>query len=75
MRSRRREILRLTLDGKVLESFGGPHSTDEEVMKNIRVPPDRFNVIHDVALDADGNVYMAEVRARRVQKVMRVRTP
>ena len=69
------EILRLTLDGKVLESFGGPHSTDEEVYKNIRVPPDRFNVIHDVALDAEGNVYVAEVRARRVTKVLRTPVP
>ena len=33
------EILRLTLDGKVLESFGGPHSTDEEVYKNTGCRP------------------------------------
>jgi hypothetical protein len=31
----------------------------------------RFNVAHGVSLDREGNLYVAEVRSRRVQKLVR----
>ncbi len=67
------EILRLTSGGIVLEAYGGPRTTEWEIMNNISVPPGRFNVAHGVAIDPKGNLYVAEVRSRRVQKILRVR--
>ena len=66
------QILRFDSHGTVLESHGGPRSTKADLQNNIR-PPGRFNMIHGITLDATGNVYVAEVRARRVQKILRRR--
>jgi hypothetical protein len=36
------------------------------------VPPHgQFNMIHGVAVDSNGDLYVAEVRARRVQRLIR----
>lgn len=65
------QILRLDSHGVVLESHGGPRSTEADLQNNVRPPAGRFNVIHGITLDAEGSVYAAEVRARRVQKILR----
>lgn len=67
------EVFRLDPSGTVLESYGGPSSTESEVNKEIVPPLGRFNVAHGVSADRDGDVYVAEVRSRRVQKLERVR--
>lgn len=50
-------IMALDLDGKVLGEFG---STGKE--------PGQFDVPHSVAIDAQKNLYVAEVNNKRVQK-------
>lgn len=50
-------ILALDLDGKLLGAFG---STGKE--------PGQFDVPHSVAIDAEHNIYVAEVNNKRIQK-------
>ena len=52
-------ILVLNLDGKILGQFG---STGAE--------PGQFNVPHSLAIDGQGNLYVAEVENKRVQKFL-----
>ena len=52
-------ILKLDLDGKILGGFG---STGAE--------PGQFNVPHSLAIDRRGNMYVAEVENKRVQKFL-----
>ena len=61
-------ILRLRPDGLVRDSFGGLQSTEDEVQANLCVPLGRFNVAHALSLDAQNNLYVAEVRSRRIQR-------
>ena len=55
----------------VLEAAGSRYSGYRELMTHAVPPPGQFNMIHGVAVDATGDVYVAEVRARRVQKLVR----
>ena len=61
-------VLRIGPDGWVKDSFGGLQSTEDEIQANLCVPLGRFNVAHALSLDAAGNLYVAEVRSRRIQR-------
>ncbi|MGQ0641909.1 MAG: hypothetical protein ACT4P6_14255 [Gemmatimonadaceae bacterium] len=50
-------ILKYDLNGKYLYGWGGPGSL-----------PGQFNGPHSISVDQDGNLYLAEVFAGRVQK-------
>ncbi|MGA9799494.1 MAG: peptidyl-alpha-hydroxyglycine alpha-amidating lyase family protein [Terriglobales bacterium] len=65
------EILRLRSGGVVLESWGGPRSTESEVQGGYVPPIGRFNVAHGIAVDERGSLYIGEIRSRRVQKLVR----
>jgi DNA-binding beta-propeller fold protein YncE len=65
------DIVRIEPHGTVVDSYGGPRSTQAEVDGNVAAPLGRFNVAHGVSLDREGNLYVAEVRSRRVQKLVR----
>jgi sugar lactone lactonase YvrE len=58
-------------DPIVLESYGGRHSTYREIVGHVPPPAGRLNVIHGISVDADGTVFAAEVRSRRVQRFLR----
>lgn len=65
------EILRIGPAGVVLESYGGPRSTQAELENHFVPPPGRFNVAHGVSVDRYGDIYVAEIRSRRIQKLVR----
>jgi DNA-binding beta-propeller fold protein YncE len=67
------EILRMASSGIVLESYGGPRSTQSDLDQFVKPPLGRFNVAHGVAVDLHGNIYVAEVRSRRIQKLVKQR--
>lgn len=68
------QILRVDADGDVVESYGGTYTTRSDI-EGFAVPPaGRFNVVHGVSVDRNGDLYVAEVRARRVQKLIRTDT-
>ncbi len=52
-------VLVLNLDGKVLGEFGSSGAA-----------PGQFNVPHSLAIDGQGNLYVAEVENKRVQKFL-----
>jgi DNA-binding beta-propeller fold protein YncE len=51
------ELAELNADGAVLGSLGTPGEANGE-----------FGEAHDIAVDSDGNLYVADVVNRRVQK-------
>lgn len=57
----------------VLESFGSRYSTFRELMEHHVPPAGLFNMIHGLAVASNGDVYVAEVRARRAQRLVRRR--
>ena len=57
----------------VLESAGNGYCTYRELVGHVVPPAGQFNMIHGIAVDANGDVYVAEVRARRAQKLIRRR--
>ena len=65
------EIFRMRSGSVLLESFGGPMSTETETQAGIVPPLGRFNVLHGLAVDQDGSIYVAEIRSRRIQKLLR----
>ena len=65
------EILRMRSGAVLLESFGGPTSTETETQAGVVPPLGRFNVLHGLAVDEHGNIYVGEIRSRRVQKLLR----
>jgi sugar lactone lactonase YvrE len=65
------EILRLRSGAVVLESWGGPRSTESETQGGYVPPLGRFNVVHGIAVDEQGSLYVGEVRSRRIQKLVR----
>ncbi len=65
------EILRMRTGAVLLESFGGPTSTEAETQAGVVPPLGRFNVLHGLAVDPQGNIYVGEIRSRRVQKLLR----
>ena len=65
------EIFRIRSGSVLLESYGGPTSTETEVQAGVVPPLGRFNVLHSVAVDEQMNLYVAEVRSRRVQRLIR----
>ena len=46
-------------------------STETETQAGIVPPLGRFNVLHGLAVDQDGSIYVAEIRSRRIQKLLR----
>lgn len=65
------EIFRMRSGAVLLESFGGPTSTETETQAGVVPPLGRFNVLHSVAVDEQMNLYVAEIRSRRVQRLLR----
>lgn len=57
----------------VIESFGSRHCTHRDLIDHFVPPLGQFNMIHGIGLDTNGDVYVAEVRARRAQKLIRRR--
>ena len=55
-------------DGRRLETWGSSHSLAADIENNVVRPAGEFNVAHGLCLDRDGNLYVAEARAYRVQK-------
>lgn len=60
----RGKVVELDAEGKVLESFG-----------SFGKGPGQFRLGHDIAVAADGSVYVADAGGDRVQKFIRVSTP
>lgn len=65
------EVLKLGPTGEVLESYGGPRSTQADLDDFVVPAIGRFNVAHGVCVDRHGDLYVAEIRSRRIQKLVR----
>lgn len=57
----------------VLDQWSGKYSTKQELEAGYVPPYGDFNVAHGVGLDSNGDIYVAEVRAGRVQRLSKLR--